>query len=346
MTRVRVGIAGAGWVATARHLPSFLAHPAVDVVAVYDRSAERAGTLAARVPRGAALSTCDLDRFLGEGLDLVSIATSPWSHAEISVRASAAGAHVFTEKPMALDGTDARSMVGAANDAGRLLCVSHNFLYSHAMRSTRRSLAGTPVDYAVGLQLSAETRRLPVWYRNLPGGLMFDEAPHLVYTLNDLLGGGLHLDHARGDLDDDGQLRSIELLVAGGTGRGQLTMVFSAPVSEWHVLASSGKGVVAMDLFRDISVRVAPDGAHSARDIARSSATAVGGHVLGFAKAGARLVSRQQFWGHDALIAAFVDAVIGGGPAPVTVADSLAVVDFMDAVLASLDLAAARSRVG
>jgi len=38
--------------------------------------------------------------------------------------------------------------------------------------------------------------------------------------------------------------------------------------------------------------------------------------------------------------------VIGGGPAPVTVADSLAVVDFMDSVLASLNLPATRSRVG
>lgn len=340
MNRVRVGIAGAGWVAGARHLPSYLSHPAVDVVAVYDRSGERAAALAVNIPGDHALATSDMDLFLAEGLDIVSIATSPWSHAEISVRASASGAHVFTEKPMAMNGPDARMMTQAAADADRLLSVSHNFLYSRAMAETRRMLRGAPVDYATGMQLSAETRRLPTWYRNLPGGLMFDEAPHLIYTLNGILGGDLRLDHARGDIDGEGQPRTVELLVAGKTGRGNITMVFNAPVSEWHVLSSSSTGVVAMDLFRDISVRVAPDGAHGALDIARSSAMALGGHALGFAKAGARLVTRRQFWGHDVLIGQFVDAVVSGGQAPVTPEESLAVVDFTDSVLSSLNLTA------
>jgi scyllo-inositol 2-dehydrogenase (NADP+) len=337
--KVRVGIAGAGWVATARHLPSYLRHPLAEVVAVYDRRQERAGALAARAP-GEAFATADLDRFLAEGLDVVSIATSPWSHCEIAVKAAAAGAHVFTEKPMAMDGQEARAMASAAADAGRLLSVSHNFLHSKAMQQTRRRLAGAPVDYAAGLQLSAKTRRLPEWYQSLPGGLMFDEVPHLVYTLNDLLGGGLRLDHARGDVDDAGQPRGVELLVAGRTGRGQLTMVFDAPVSEWHVMASASTGVVGLDLFRDISVGLAPDGAHGALDIARSSASALAGHALGFAKAGTRFVTKRQLWGHDALIGRFVDAVAHNGPAPVSVNDALAVVDFIDAVLASLGLSA------
>jgi scyllo-inositol 2-dehydrogenase (NADP+) len=335
--KVRVGIAGAGWVAAARHLPSYRRHPLVEVVAVYDRRQERAGALAAQAP-GEVLATADLDHFLAEGLDVVSIATSPWSHSEIAVRAAAAGAHVFTEKPMAMDGEEARAMARAASDAGRLLSVSHNFLYSKAMQETRRRLAGTPVDYAAGLQLSAKTRRLPQWYHSLPGGLMFDEAPHLVYTLNDLLGGGLQLDHARGDVDNTGQPRGVELLVAGRTGRGQITMVFDAPVSEWHVMASASTGVVGLDLFRDISVGLAPDGAHGPLAIARSSASALAGHALGFAKAGTRLITKRQLWGHNILIGRFIDAVAHGGAAPVPVEDALAVVDFTDAVLASLGL--------
>lgn len=344
MTALRIGVAGAGWVAGARHVPSYLRLPDVEIVAVYDRAEQRARRLAEAVP-GQVPSTSDLDRFLAEGLDVVSIATSPWSHAEIAVRALDSGAHVFTEKPMALDGAQARQMADAARQADRMLAVSHNFLYSRAMKETRHKLAGARVEYAAGLQLSAESRRLPVWYRDLPGGLMFDEAPHLVYTLNDLLGGGLRLDHARGDIDDAGQPRSVELLVAGETGRGQITMVFDAPVSEWHVLASSARGVVGLDLFRDIAVRIRPDGAHGARDIARTSVAALGGHVLGFAKAGGRLVRGRQFWGHDELIAAFIDAVRTGAEEPVALADSLAVVDFTDSVLAALDLrATARAR--
>lgn len=337
MSALRIGIAGAGWVATERHLPSYLRLPGVEVVAVYDRDRERAGRLGDHIA-GAALATPDLDLFLAEGLDVVSVATSPWSHAEIAIRSLSAGAHVFTEKPMALDGAEARQMTDAARKADRLLAVSHNFLYSRAMQETRRKLAGATVDYAAGLQLSSESRRLPAWYRDLPGGLMFDEAPHLVYTLNDLLGGALRLDHARADIDDTGQPRTVELLVAGESGRGQITMVFNAPVSEWHVLASSARGVLGLDLFRDIAVQVRPDGAHKARDIARTSVSALGGHALGFARAGARLVRGAQFWGHDELIAAFVEAVRRGSPAPVSLDEALAVVDFTDSVLAALEL--------
>lgn len=340
MSPIRVGIAGVGWVASARHLPSYLRLEGVEVVAMYDHSPQRASRLAEQIP-GPTLITADLDRFLAEGLDVVSVCTSPWSHCEIAVRALAAGAHVFTEKPMAMDGVEARAMVHAAQTAERLLSVSHNFLWSEAMLEARRKLRGAPVDYVAGLQLSAETRRLPSWYRGLPGGLMFDEAPHLVYTLNDLLGGGLRLDHARGDLTD-GQPRTVELLVAGTTGHGQITMVFNAPVSEWHVMASAATGVVGLDLFRDIAVGIRPDGAHGAGDIARSSAAALGGHLLGFARAGGRVVTKRQFWGHDELIAQFVAAVRGTAPAPVPTAESLAVVDFTDQVLASLGLTARR----
>ena len=92
------------------------------------------------------------------------------------------------------------------------------------------------------------------------------------------------------------------------------------------------------DLFRDIEVELAPDGAHGAFDIARSSASLVGGHLAGFAKAGARFAARRQFWGHDVLIGAFVEAVASGGGSPVPVEDALGVVQLTDDVLSALGL--------
>lgn len=58
-------------------------------------------------------------------------------------------------------------------------------------------------------------------------------------------------------------------------------------------------------------------------------------------------MAKRQFWGHEVLIGRFVDAVVSGGPAPVTSAEALAVVDFTDSVLSSLNLSAGpRPRVG
>jgi len=339
--RIRVGIAGAGWVAGARHLPSYLKHPSVDVVAVYDRSIERAQALAHRAQEARkppVPATDSLTDFLATELDIVSVATSPWSHAEITLAAISAGSHVFTEKPMAMNSAEAREMARAAEAAERLLCVSHNFLHSTSLAAADQALAGAPVDYAIGLQLSADTRRLPTWYAGLPGGLMFDEAPHMLYTMNHYLGGDLQLDHARGTFDEEGHPRTVELLLRGAAGQGQVTMVFCAPVSEWHVMLSSARRVVALDLFRDIKVELRPDGAHGPLDIARSSAALLSGHVAGFAKAGARFAARRQHWGHDVLIGSFVDAVRGSGSSPVPTQDALGVVALTDQVLTALGL--------
>ena len=73
---LRVGIVGAGWVAADRHLPAYLRHPDVEIVAIHDRRSERAQRLGARA--GVPLATADWRRFLDQDLDLVSVCTPPW----------------------------------------------------------------------------------------------------------------------------------------------------------------------------------------------------------------------------------------------------------------------------
>jgi scyllo-inositol 2-dehydrogenase (NADP+) len=338
---LRVGIAGAGWVAAARHVPALTARDDVRVVAVYDRDQARARRFAESIPtksHGAVSYHCDLDGFFRQGLDVVHVTSSPWSHHDLTMAALAAGAHVFTEKPMAMSGTEAEAMADEAQARGRLLCVSHNFLYADSMRRARRRLGDRPVDYVAGLQLSSKRRRLPVWYRDLPGGLMFDEIPHLVYSLDALLGGKLVLDHARATFDQTGHPQTVDVLLRGRAGHGQITMVFSSPVSEWHIMASSPAQVIGVDLFRDITMRLAPDGAHGSLDIARSSAAAIAGHVTGFARAGVRWISRRQYWGHDVLIGEFVEAIRESRPSPIALPDALNVVTFTDNLLEALGL--------
>lgn len=339
--RMRVGIAGAGWVASARHAPALLARPDAAIAAVYDRDPARASRLAdsiAKKSNGAVSHHCDADAFLRQGLDLVHVTSSPWSHHDLAIAALNAGAHVFTEKPMAMNLAQAQAMASVAGTRGRLLCVSHNFLYAESMQRARRRLGDAPIDYVAGLQLSSARRRLPAWYRDLPGGLMFDEIPHMVYSLDALLGGKLVVDHARATYEQAGHPRTVDVLVRGRSGPGQITMVFSAPVSEWHIMASSRRQVIGVDLFRDITMRLGPDGSHGSVAIARSSASALAGHVTGFAQAGARWITGRQFWGHDTLIGEFLDAIRESRPTPIPLHDALNVVAFTDSLLEALGL--------
>ena len=339
--RLRVGIAGAGWVAASRHVPAVLARRDAELVSIYDRDRARAGGLCEKIgakhtTAGSVLAHSSLAEFLSEGLDVVHITSSPWSHHDLAVAALSAGSHVFVEKPMAMNSAQAKSMADEALTRRRLLCVSHNFLWSASMTNALAQLGGAPVEYMLGLQLSGATRRLPAWHRDLPGGLLFDEVPHMLYSANHLLGGKLEVEHVRATFDGGSCPRSAEVLLHGRTGQGQITMVFSSPVSEWHIMASSSERFVDVDLFRDIAIGLRPDGEHRSSDIARSSASAVSGHVAGFARAGGRWLAQRQFWGHDVLIGRFYDAVRGHGPVPVPMEDALSVVAASDDLLSHL----------
>jgi scyllo-inositol 2-dehydrogenase (NADP+) len=333
--RIHVGICGSGWVATTRHIPSYRRLTGVEVISVYDRKEERASAVAQehRIPR----TFSSLEAFLASGLDIISICTPPWTHAEIAARAFEAGIHVFTEKPMAMDEGEARAMVEAAQRADRLLCVSHNFLFSRsALKADRLLKTLGPVQYVFGMQMSNPKRRLPTWFQDLPGGLLFDEAPHMLYTLQHFLG-----DLEVGDVRTTGRAQPhppiVEVQFRGERGTGQVTMLLEAPLSEWHIALVGERGVVDLDLFRDITVGVRDDGRHRAGDILRTSATALSGHAMGFVTSGTRFVAKRQFWGHDGLIRRFVHAVSVSGPSPVEPERSVSVVRMMDQILAGLE---------
>jgi scyllo-inositol 2-dehydrogenase (NADP+) len=239
---------------------------------------------------------------------------------------------------MALNAADARAMAAAAHELGRLLCISHNFLFSRSARRAEAILGGARPSYVFGMQLSSPRRRLPVWCDDLPGGLMTDESPHLLYMLSHYLGDPLRLVTARGTVRRGSPSHeTVELLLEGARGLGQITMCFGAPVSEWHVGVVTPGRVVLLDLFRDIVTSLGPDDGHKAMDIARTSAKAIADHTVGFAASGASLVRRRQFWGHDTLMARFVDACLGRGPAPVDPAGAVAVVELMEDILAALE---------
>lgn len=88
-----------------------------------------------------ARTTSDLDRVLADpAVDGVVIATPAATHADLAVRAFAAGKHVLVEKPVALSLADAVRIDAAARRAGRALVVGHLMLYHAAVVRLRELL--------------------------------------------------------------------------------------------------------------------------------------------------------------------------------------------------------------
>lgn len=111
---VRIGLVGAGHIA---HSHAEAWRNEATLIAVASRRIERARALADRydIPH-----VCrDMNEILNRGdIDAVGITTPHHLHHPIALAALAAGKSVFCEKPLALDGSQAREMCAAA-EAGR-----------------------------------------------------------------------------------------------------------------------------------------------------------------------------------------------------------------------------------
>ncbi len=301
---------------------------------IVDRHHDRARHVAERFNSQGFLS---VEEALDVRPDVLFVCTSPFSHAEIAEEAMHSGVHVFVEKPMAIDVQQAKGLVDSAQESGVLLGVSHNLLFSRSVRAALDRIESGElgeIRHLIAVQASSAARRLPHWYPDLPGGLFFDEAPHMIYLL-ERFAGGLSLEHARVTrTDPSGSYSALSASFVGGEGQpAELTMLFDSPVSEWFLVVVCEKGVEVIDLFRDIEFLVPPDGRHRPSQILRTSIAGIFGHGAGVVRTGIRYLARRQFWGHDLIVDDFIEAVRTGRSPAVTGRDGARVVGLMTEIL-------------
>ena len=307
---VRVVCAGAGWATGERHLPALLRDERVSVLGVVDHHGERAEVLRARF--GLPNAGTSLDEPWTAEATCLTVGTPPWAHGDFVEAALDRGWHCLSEKPFVFPASRAAELARRAESDGLVLAVVHNFQFSHAGRKLFRLLESAELgtlEAVYGFQLSNHRRRLPHWYRDLAGGLFLDEAPHLLYLLRRVLG---HLEPRMVDARLAGnEIRDLSATFAHDEIWASLTMNFNASVSEWSFMVVGSEAVAAMDVFRDLLVVVPNDHDHTARDVLRSSAAMLGGHVAGFATSGLRMARRRLSYGNDEVVTRFVDAVQG-----------------------------------
>jgi len=142
----RIGIVGTGFVADL-YMRSLKTFPHIAVVAAYDRDAGRLQAFCRHWGVPAVASMDDL--LAAPGLELVLNLTNPGSHFEVSRACLAAGRHVYSEKPLATDMDDARTLVDLARERGLLITSAPCSLLGEAAQtlwaSVRRHDAGKPL---------------------------------------------------------------------------------------------------------------------------------------------------------------------------------------------------------
>lgn len=115
---MRLGIIGCGFVAD-YYMNTLGGHPELKLVGVYDRSPQAAARFSSfhKVP-----AYRSLDELLADPqIELVVNLTNPRSHYEVSRACLQAGKHVYSEKPLAMQMSEARALVELAERKGLYL---------------------------------------------------------------------------------------------------------------------------------------------------------------------------------------------------------------------------------
>jgi len=232
--RLRVGLVGIGNVALNFHLPAYQALPdRFEIVAVADPAPERlelGRTAAGLAPGRVHLDAAEL---LGrDDVDLIDVCTPQHLHRDLVVAAARAGKHILCEKPISAVPADGAAMMQAANEAGIVLGVVHNYLFFPEIIALRRLIeAGdlgeirtVSIDMLGVVDSPGAAGYLPQWRKDpaASGGGVLMDMLHGVYLAEHLLGSAIDAVSARIDSAGNGAvvegLALCQLEAGPGTG--------------------------------------------------------------------------------------------------------------------------------
>jgi 1,5-anhydro-D-fructose reductase (1,5-anhydro-D-mannitol-forming) len=188
-------VIGIGDIATRRVIPGIQSESRSRLYGVVTRDAAKGAAYDARV-----WSTLD-EALTDSAADAVYVATPVFLHAPQTIQSLRAGKHVLCEKPMAMNEGEARLMVKAAEDAGKLFGVAYyRRAYPKLLRAQtliQEGVIGTPVFAELTghgwydekeFKENSTDRSWLIDPSKAGGGPLYDIASHRIDVLNFLFG--------------------------------------------------------------------------------------------------------------------------------------------------------------
>lgn len=208
-TGLRVGVVGAGNIATIAQLPTLVQRDDVELAALVSRR-ENPGNLVRRWGFNAAYKTVE-DMLASQELDAVFVLTPRSEHAHAVQLCLSRDVDVFCEKPLAPATDEAERLADLADQRGRVLMVDFNRRYAPVYTAGREVFGDKGATFCV-----AQKNRPGSEYR-----ATFENAIHMVDLLRWYCGGepvGVAA-HAAGDdpWEEDGVAATIRFST-GNTG--------------------------------------------------------------------------------------------------------------------------------
>jgi UDP-N-acetyl-2-amino-2-deoxyglucuronate dehydrogenase len=342
--KLKVGIVGCGGVVRQAHLPAFSKLNNVVVQAVCDKNQDlaRQTALGHRIP-GVYAEIADM--LAKEKLDIVDICVPPQLHAAIALEALRAGCHILMEKPMALKVSDCDAMLEVAREKDRRICIVHNQLFNPPFYRARRLVAGGAIGELTGVRILLSDHRDEMimkkdyWIHKLPGGVIGESGPHVVYLTLAFLGTVKSVDiHAKSFLEHPwAPFDEFRLELEGEKAMSSVVMSYATTRHDLLIDIMGTEGYIHIDLSGRFLVRYGSKTSvrpwHFARyflSTRSQEAAGIAGNALGYLTGGLKL-------GHERLIKEFVASILSGGRPPVTGEEGREVVKVMEMIVARLN---------
>ena len=176
---IRLAVIGTGAISQVVHVPILAEREDVDLVALADADAAKAGTIARRFDIDEVIEV--KEALTRDDLDGVVLCTPNQSHEEMALEALEAGKHVFVERPIATSSAGAARVIEAAKAAGTCLSVGLSHRFRPEVAALRSFIAGGELGKLYAVRGSWLTRRVPLmratWRQNKAvsgGGAMID----------------------------------------------------------------------------------------------------------------------------------------------------------------------------
>ena len=165
MEKIKVGVIGCGGIANGKHMPSIKSLGDVEIVAFCDIIKEKAEDAKKNFGTEDAKVYTDYKELLkDDSIVAVHVSTPNRSHSFITVDALHAGKHVICEKPMAINTAEAKKMVDAAKETGKILTIGYQNRYRADSAYLKRACENDDLGeiyYAKALAL--RRRAVPTW---------------------------------------------------------------------------------------------------------------------------------------------------------------------------------------
>ena len=282
MSRTRIGVVGAGNIASIAQLPTLVKLGDVELAALVSRRADP-GPLVRRWGFGAAYTSVE-DMLSAQELDAVFVLTPRAEHARAVEACLRQDIDVFCEKPLAPSVAEAERLADLADERGRILMVDFNRRYAPVYVAAREAFGQSGASFCV-----AQKNRPGSEYR-----ATFENAIHMVDLLRWFCPGEVEEVAAHTTGSDPWQEDGTTALIRFASGASGV-LVAARTAGAWNEKLDAYGGGRSAEVLAPESVAITSDRETRTRSLSSEAfgwATAT--ETLGFAEAVHHFLARCQ----------------------------------------------------